>query len=212
MAETYFDLFYDMDVSDAAGCEEVMEKFIRLLHEAESYEKIREMLSCCVSLELFHPMSNIEYRCGEYIICDWLRFGAENRMEYLKLLNKKGFSIYPQYVDARIVGDFCVLVIRVHGTNGQALIPISEGEHLLTDEVRQVAYEDVKRLVRASLVDACLRAERGQPWFITPGTHRLVLGYMPTLYPLEKGEERTVMERVYRQLYGRSPREEDLLL
>ena len=212
MAVSYSDMFFDLNASDPADCEEIMLRFRRFLQEAEDYQDAGNLLSACISAGCFRETSNIQYRCGEYIICNWLRFGTVEKIKFLKLLNEKQFSIFPEYVDDRCFGDFCVLIIRMHGSGDKELIPLADGEHLLTDEARHAAYADVKRLVRASLADGMMMAERGCPWFVTPCTHRLVLGNMPALYPLKESDKRDVLSRAYTLLYGKSPRDEDLIL
>lgn len=180
-----------------------MESFIRQMHEVADYQAMHQLLFDAVREEKFTALSNILYVCGDYFIEDLLSFRMNEQIAILKMVNSKHLQIFPEYVDSRFFGDFCVRIIRIEGIGGQALIPFREGWHMLSAEARTAAYNDIERVVRANLFVRSILSERYNPLMITPVSHRVVLPNWMHLDIIKPEEADDILSDVRRLLFGK---------
>ncbi|MBE5804348.1 MAG: hypothetical protein E7316_07545 [Clostridiales bacterium] len=210
-----------IECADAADCEQVeaenrneqelryaeteayMKTFIGRMHAASGYEEMHQLLAEGVFEEELTKIDTITYSCGDYIIEDVLSLPVKEKITVLKRLNEKHLRIFPEYIDSQVFGDFCILIIRIDGTNGEAMIPFRQGYQLLSEEARMEAYKDIERLVRAKLFVRSILSARYNPLLITPVTHRLVLGNWMFVEIIKAEEVEDILDDVYRLIFGK---------
>lgn len=184
--------------------EKYMKKLIEKLHIAESYHEVQILLGdAVIDGDIIQKDDYITYICGDYMILDRLRFGSEHVIEELKVLSKKIFSIFPQYVDSICIDDYCILITRIPGMNGKELIPIYKGYSLLSEEEKSCAYRDVQRLVEAGLYSNAI--SRGDyNWFLTADTHHLFVPFWGLALLNNAEEGKKILRNVHYILFKKA--------
>ncbi len=157
----------------------MQELFAEIRENCDDYQAVIEILN---TLE---RADTLTYRCEDYVVHDLLAYGLDKKKEILCLLNEKGFTLFPEWLDEVRVGDYMIVLTCIRGMGGQDLLSYENGCALLSSEQREKAYQELKKLADAKLYFPALI--RG-PWFwrVTVNDSRLVI---PDMLPSPMEDE-----------------------
>lgn len=122
---------------------------LRELEEKQNYSAYHKAIEDCAkknpSMKYLGPNW---YKIGDR----YLKLGTRSEEEVYKsrlpMLTKEGITISPVYRDSAISKEgFSAMLLQVPGTETGDLHHFNDAYHLLTDEAKEAAYEDVRRLI-----------------------------------------------------------------
>ena len=151
---------------------------------------------------------NKEIKFGEYIIKPSMDIDAEYDKSVLSGLKKKGISMAPEFLTcANNKEGFAVSVLKIDGTKNCNLIDYHKGYSLLTDESKQEAYKDLKKLLKLGIVNKAIF--NGNALKINPDTKKIICTNWQDLCPIEeydKGMQESarmnVMTKIFEKLFN----------
>lgn len=174
-----------------------IKSLIESLNNAENRSEMAQIFADAVERGEIEKLDPITYRSGNYIIRDVLTYAGEKESQFLKELTKKGISIAPQFVDSVTKGDYTTIVTRIDGMDGEDLIPFSQGYNLLDDAAKRKAFQDVKKLVQANLINQAIFTRGNAAICITPKTKQIVIPSWSMLRPIENNEKQSILNDCY---------------
>lgn len=182
---------------------EHIKALVDALKNAESREDMVKVFADAVENGDIEKLDPITYRSGDYFIQDKLSFRGESEGQILKELTKKNISIVPQYVDSVTKGDYTTLVTKIEGMNGEDLIPFSQGYNLLDTKAKSDAFQDVKKLVQANLINQAIFTRGNGALFVTPKTKKIVVPYWNMMRTIEPNEKQPILNEWHRILFNK---------
>ena len=126
----------------------------------------------------FKQLDTNFYKYKDYFIGAKFKFYGVPFVQILTKLNEAGINIVPEFCEVAQKENTMYIITRIVGTETGDLIPFYEGCHLLSDEAKQSAYNDVKKLLEINLdivgwSDDC--DDYILAWFITPENPKIVV-------------------------------------
>lgn len=166
---------------------------IESLNNSNNRNDMVKVFSDAVTNGQINKIDPITYRSGDYIIRDVLSYSGEAESKILKELTEKGISIAPKFVASVTKGDYTTIVTKIDGTDGEDLIPFSQGYNLLDETAKMKAFKDVRRLVQANLINQAIFMRGDSAIFITPKTKQIVIPSWNMLRPIENDEKQSIL-------------------
>ncbi len=158
---------------------------------------------------LFHDHPQLEkindtlYKYGEYRVQLGFEGYYHQYPDKMKKLEENNISIAPKLADVARNGTSMYMFFKLPGTSSGELIPYHRGKHLLSDEAKQEAFNDLKKLTKLGYVNQKM-LRNAQLWTITPeAPHKILVPEWNSLRDIENEEREEVLSHYQKLLFGR---------
>lgn len=182
-----------------ANISELMAKF----QKASSRDEVIGILNEAVKNNEMEKIDDITFRCGNYIFQDLLKISGEPQSKILNELNKNNISIAPKLVGSFTFGNYTTLVTEIDGLEGEDLIPLNEGYNKLDDLSKKEAFNDVKKLLSAGVINQGMFTRGNANWFITPNSKKIIITDWKGLRPVDNKERQNLLSACYHTIFNK---------